>query len=580
MVTEFYSKLFGNLGHPVIVCRTDSAYSLVFANTKAQILLNPTLQLPAQEITDTDDPPVLQQLLRFQSVDRLHDLLSVVESVGWVENYQASVLDFNNHLLPMRLSANLATVEDTRYIVLYLREVHKRSSDYTDTLRRAFHIAHHNDSVDDAVNAVLRLAGSYVNLSRIAVFEKTSVGTIRNTYEWCAEAIKPTAHSVKDLDQNKHEYHSIIAAGAFVCNDTREISSAYLQRTFSQQETKSIVLIPLHHLHKSLGYIRFDECSKLREWSSLEVELLGEIAEVIASLIVRRKAEERALRSRAILQTILDNIDSAIYVNDLETMELVFINKALADSLGKSPDELLGKICWQVLQNDQTAPCDWCPIDRLRQEPSGTSHVWEFQNTITGKWYLAKDDIIKWVDGRYVHFETATEFTHQKQYEQQLKLAATTDALTGIYNRDWGHHCMQNALQIPRHAREALSLCFIDIDCLKKTNDTYGHEVGDEMICRTVAAIQDATRKSDIFFRWGGDEFILLLQCSVDIAERVMNKIEAQLHRLNGNSDSPYKLSISYGIADLSQGELDTLEEIIHEADQKMYAQKMLKEKC
>ncbi|MBN1957826.1 MAG: PAS domain S-box protein [Desulfuromonadales bacterium] len=110
--------------------------------------------------------------------------------------------------------------------------------------------------------------------------------------------------------------------------------------------------------------------------------------------------------------TLLDAVDAVIYVADFYTYELLFLNKMARDSSGGS----IGSICWKTLQADQTGPCPFCTNDRLIDKNGHPTapYVWEFQNTINGEWWECRDQAIRWVDGRLVRLEIATNITARK----------------------------------------------------------------------------------------------------------------------------------------------------------------------
>jgi diguanylate cyclase (GGDEF)-like protein len=324
--------------------------------------------------------------------------------------------------------------------------------------------------------------------------------------------------------------------------------------------------------------VGFDDCEHTRKWSSSEINLLQNTANILVSLLVRRNTETETARTLNILQTITDNMDSIIYVNDVKTHELVFMNKALTDSLELEQQEPLGQFCWQTLQKARSGPCSFCPMNQMLDNQYNvvkTPLIWEFQSTKTGKWYLIKDDIIKWIDGRDVHIETATEITSQKIYEQELQQYATFDMMTGAYNREWGSRQLQGLLS-NRHALETQnnSLVFIDINDLKLVNDTYGHDVGDDLIRETVSIIRSCVRKVDVLCRWGGDEFVLILQCGEDTARRIMGDVCKKMDDISADGRKQYRLSISYGITPLDTSSTN-LETVIARADHLMYESKM-----
>ncbi len=121
------------------------------------------------------------------------------------------------------------------------------------------------------------------------------------------------------------------------------------------------------------------------------------------------------------LLTVLDSLDAAVYVADVETYEILYGNKYVRDLFG----DVVGKICWQVLQDGQSGPCDFCTKERLltpNGEPAGVN-VREFQKEVTGKWYEVRDRAIRWVDGRTVVLQIGTDVSARKQAEEDLERA-------------------------------------------------------------------------------------------------------------------------------------------------------------
>ena len=120
------------------------------------------------------------------------------------------------------------------------------------------------------------------------------------------------------------------------------------------------------------------------------------------------------------------------------------------------------------------------------------------------------------------------------------------------------------------------SIISIDVDHLKYVNDTFGHMAGDDYLCTIVSTIQHNIRSTDIFCRFGGDEFLLLLpKCQEEFAHFKMERINRALSSL----DKEYSLSISYGILYVEQGSTITFNEILPLIDKKMYECKKLHKK-
>ena len=125
---------------------------------------------------------------------------------------------------------------------------------------------------------------------------------------------------------------------------------------------------------------------------------------------------EESYRSIA---TILNSLGALVYVADMQTYELLFVNEYGRSIWG----DIQGKTCWKALQTNQDGPCSFCTNNYLLDEfgvPAGV-HVWEFQNTVNQRWYHCRDQAIRWTDGRCVRLEIASDITEQKQAEEDAQ---------------------------------------------------------------------------------------------------------------------------------------------------------------
>ncbi|MEA3497192.1 MAG: PAS domain-containing sensor histidine kinase [Bacteroidota bacterium] len=132
--------------------------------------------------------------------------------------------------------------------------------------------------------------------------------------------------------------------------------------------------------------------------------------------ISRKISEEKLLRSNEIYTKILNNINARIYVADMQTYKLLFVNKNIKESFG----EINGQKCYKALQN-LNSPCSFCTNKKLIEGKPYKTITWEHQNNIDKKWYKINNSKIKWFDGEFVRLELATDITEQKQTENKLK---------------------------------------------------------------------------------------------------------------------------------------------------------------
>jgi PAS domain S-box-containing protein len=136
--------------------------------------------------------------------------------------------------------------------------------------------------------------------------------------------------------------------------------------------------------------------------------------------ITERKWAEQALReSYEVVGTVLNSVDADVYVSDLDSYRILFMNRHMQDSYG---GDFTGEKCWKAFHNN-SGPCDHCTNDQLfdaEGNPSGVC-AWEGQNPVTQKWYINFDRVIRWVDGHFVRLEVATDITKVKKAEDTLR---------------------------------------------------------------------------------------------------------------------------------------------------------------
>jgi PAS domain S-box-containing protein len=139
---------------------------------------------------------------------------------------------------------------------------------------------------------------------------------------------------------------------------------------------------------------------------------------IIATNISERNRSLKALiDSHVRFLTVLDSIDAHIYVADMNTHEILLVNKHMRESFGEN---VVGKTCYEVFRKIP-GPCSECTNDQLvdlNGKPAGPC-VWEGKNPTTGKWYIYYDRAIKWVDGRLVRLQIATDITRVKDLEKE-----------------------------------------------------------------------------------------------------------------------------------------------------------------
>lgn len=163
-------------------------------------------------------------------------------------------------------------------------------------------------------------------------------------------------------------------------------------------------------------------------------------------------------------------------------------------------------------------------------------------------------------------------------FQSELELLATTDKLTGTYNRREFERLLDLAFYQAGRSGDAFSLILADIDGLKAVNDNFGHLSGDRTIIRVAELIKESIRRDDLLFRWGGDEFAILTHSQSELAASIAERIRSavQVSGFRDDADQPAEqriaVTLSCGIAQFQPGE--TKDDLLSRADKALYRAK------
>ncbi|MCW5828801.1 MAG: diguanylate cyclase [Deltaproteobacteria bacterium] len=162
-----------------------------------------------------------------------------------------------------------------------------------------------------------------------------------------------------------------------------------------------------------------------------------------------------------------------------------------------------------------------------------------------------------------------------KAQNDRMAQLAITDHLTGLFNHRFFHERLSAEFQRSRRHRRELSLMMLDFDHFKQLNDTYGHPVGDRVLSRVGEFLKETLRESDMAFRYGGEEFSVLLpetggKHAFQLAERIRKGISA----ITFPEKPGLRVTVSIGVATYpGHGDL-TRERLISDADEALYGAK------
>ncbi|QGY39688.1 diguanylate cyclase [Pseudodesulfovibrio cashew] len=441
----------------------------------------------------------------------------------------------------------------------------------------------------DGVIDLMADLGRITRVSRVWIFqliELTDEYIVQDyPFEWadCPEHVQLAMprFSVfrKDLRQASEEYRRIVASrqrGEWQSVITEQLEDGEFKDDLRSQNILSMLTIPIIVEGKWWGILGFDDCLRKYHWSDVEIALLRTATYLISNAILRDRLSSRT-KQFEILQGItessaweLDIINGHFWCSP----ELFATSTRLTDNIHMSLFAMLRRIH---------------PQDRKGVFDSIREHVAQDKTTFREDLRLIRDDgSLVWVeviaklsanrDGRLRKLSgIAVEIRQRKEAEEKLRHEANTDPLTGADNRGSFDKRFNRLMRRFEETGKSFSLLLLDVDYFKKVNDTWGHSIGDDVLCHISALCQQNLRGSDMLARIGGEEFAILLpgideKVASNIGERIRKDVEStpiwvEKKRINQ--------TVSIGVAGLPADTPCHTRNILYElADKALYAAK------
>ncbi|MFN8606967.1 MAG: diguanylate cyclase [Vulcanimicrobiota bacterium] len=322
--------------------------------------------------------------------------------------------------------------------------------------------------------------------------------------------------------------------------------------------------------------------SQARQFSQKDVALLQDLAESVVSDIRLRLTSQALDHSQAHLSALLQQAPLGVFELCDRTGTVRSGNPMAARLLGYSVCELAGhhlsewvhpddrpqlEILDQLWQNQETR----CELE-ARFLRDGADPFWGrlHASLVTGEGH--RPIVLAMLEDITDYRKALDQLLRQARELEELSL---TDPLTGLTNRRGFMSIGKKLMLVFEREVESAAVIFIDLNDLKQTNDTLGHEVGDEMICEFAQALRDTFRQADLIARLGGDEFALLAANLEPAHEPILTaRLEANLERINSARDRKFRLTCALGMAFFHPSQSKDLEVLLKQADHRMYADK------
>lgn len=246
--------------------------------------------------------------------------------------------------------------------------------------------------------------------------------------------------------------------------------------------------------------------------------------------------------------------------NGLFTFQTVYPNKLyINEILNNSVHTYFNEKCWKVVS---------CL-------PSTLENYYSNKNIALISFYYFYKVPITYISIIIISLIISILTTSNSIANERIRTFATYDILTNTYNRGPGIEKLQQEFILAKKEDLDLSVCFIDINNLKKVNDNLGHDKGDELIKTVVNVLMNNIKEKDFIDRLGGDEFLIVFpRDNKDYVENFWRKVLLNFNEINKNENRGYLIEVSHGVAELKDNKDILLDEMINIADNIMYEEK------
>ncbi|MFN8413569.1 MAG: sensor domain-containing diguanylate cyclase [Anaerolineales bacterium] len=290
-----------------------------------------------------------------------------------------------------------------------------------------------------------------------------------------------------------------------------------------------------------------------------------------------------ALREqKRLIESILAATPNIIHIYDLQEQRSIFSSRNIITSLGYAPEEY--KLMDNASLKGVFHPEDYAVLSNLYEQWKTASDdkalMAEYRMRTKNnewRWFMERDVVFRREVGGMAQQLAGTiiDITEHKLLEAELERQATTDPLTGVFNRRQLIHLAEVELERARRYEHPTSAIMLDVDHFKKINDTYGHAAGDKVLVELAKLLTEKARTSDLVTRYGGEEFMLLLPettitSAQDIAERLRSIVEETSFVVEGQT---IRITISLGVAG-SESVGQNFESLLKETDHLLYQAK------
>lgn len=268
---------------------------------------------------------------------------------------------------------------------------------------------------------------------------------------------------------------------------------------------------------------------------------------------------------------------ASMFIAKFNDGEFLEVNDTFLDFIGYKKEEVIGR---SALDLGLMSDCKY--RDFIKKKISTDRKISDLEIE-----FLSKDKIVRTglasivplnINNEKCLLASIIDISDRVEYEEKILEISNRDSLTGVYNRNFVYEMVEGIIEEYRRNDKLFSVAIIDIDDFKRINDNFGHQIGDEVLIGFAKIIDEDLRSYDILGRYGGEEFILIINhSSIEesylVIERILNAVRKNTFVFNAHK---IKITFSAGISSCQELEKQdvSIDNLVEIADKRMYLAK------
>lgn len=435
----------------------------------------------------------------------------------------------------------------------YSAEEMKNSLDRIEAMAEVVQLLDSDDVVEVIMTKMLTIVGEHLRLTSAHICqqypEEKKVDMLAG---WHAKGIVPP------FDKNKGiEAADLMFTDKPVIISSDTIHSEKEAQKWVSYQVRAFILFPLMKSANGGMIICFNQTKEDHIWTMEEIKFISDAVKVLQSILTRRIQKNSLAGSYASLVAVLEHVGCGIYVKEVATDKVLFINKVLKNTFAT---ELRDGTFERLIEQNVSD-----------QSRSGSTEIHDIS---TEKWYDLLYTEIIWVDGNKAALYSLYDITDKKIYQEKIEQQAYTDFLTGLYNRMCCERDLAWYVDDAKNRQVQGGLLYIDLDDFKHINDGLGHQYGDILLKEISTALARIEGIRTTCYRVGGDEFIIVIPPeSFEQSDRILEEIRYIFSQPWSLKNSDYYCTMSMGVVTFPD-DGDRVQDLIKKADIAMYEAK------